>query len=434
MNVELVCFAASAALAVGGDVAAGFEIVLAGFLPKSNFSGTGADGAGTEAALLGGAPNIDGRLVVLDVDIDGGLACADVDVGVEVGSTLGFAKGNGAGLLVSVFVAAGEDKELVDAEAGAANSGCAGVGPKENEGTAVAAGADVDGAAGLAKKLGIEDADGAVVAMLLVMVMVVEGCVVGGTNEDAGTAGVICGVDEAGNRLGLLAAGTEAAGATLAGAGDAAGSVDFEASILVEVLPKENNDGVGFVSALQDVDAVGGGGVNVMMGTAEALGPSSGAVALVGSSKAFDCGASPFFCSSIRVRIFAIASASRSCFSHFENARNPGRDGPSATPGINGGICIFEEATRRPVVACGKGCLNGLTRAEALVNDWRKARLETGLFFIESQSRSFPVFVGDTGASLGVLGSIEALGVSCHTSSCRSSASLYCLSVSQVST
>lgn len=431
VNTELVCFAASAALAAGGDVAAGFEIVLAGFLPKSNFSGAGADGAGTEALLFGGAPNIDGRLVVLDVDIDGGLACVDVDVGVEVGGTLGFAKGNGVGLLVSVLDAAGEDKELVDAEAGAANSGCAGVGPKENEGTAVAAGADVDGAAGLAKKLGIEGADGAVVPMLL---LVVGGCVVGGTNEDAGTAGVICGVDEAGNRLGLLAAGAGAAGVTLAGAGDAVGAVDFEASILVEVLPKEHDDSVGSVPVLPDVDAVGGGGVNVMMGTAEALGPSSGAVALVGSSKAFDCGVSPFFCSSIRVRIFAIASASRSCFSHFENARNPGRDGPSATPGINGGVCIFEEATRRPVVTCGKGCLNGLTRAEALVNDWRKARLETGLFFIESQSRSLPVFVGDTGASLGVLGSIEALGVSCHTSSCRSSASLYCSSVNQVST
>ncbi|KAG1755385.1 hypothetical protein EDB19DRAFT_1611463, partial [Suillus lakei] len=166
----------------------------------------------------------------------------------------------------------------------------------------------------------------------------------------------------------------------------------------------------------------GGGGVNVIMGTAGALGPSSGAVALVGSSKAFDCEISPFFCSSIRARILAIASASRSCFSHFENARNPGRDGPSATPGINGGVWIFEEATRRPVVAWAKGCLNGFTRAEPLVNDWRKARPETGLFFIESQSRSLPVFVGDAGTSPGVLGSIEALGVSCHTRSCRSSA------------
>lgn len=108
---------------VGGDVAAGF-------LPKSNFSGAGADGAEAGAALLEGAPNI-----------DGGLARADVDAGVEEGSEPGFAKGNGAGLLVSVLDAAGAGKGLVDAEAGAANSGCAGVGPNENEGAADAAGA-----------------------------------------------------------------------------------------------------------------------------------------------------------------------------------------------------------------------------------------------------------------------------------------------------
>lgn len=267
------------------------------------------------------------------------------------------------------------------------------------------------------------------------MLVAVVGCAVGGPNEDTGAAEAICGVDEVGNRLDLLAAGAEAGGVTLAGVEDAAGAgaVDFEASVLVEILANENNDGAGFASVPPDVDAAGGG-VSVMMGAAGALGPSSGAVALVGRSKTFDCGVTPFFCSSIRARILAIASASRSCFSHFENARNPGRDGPSATPGINGGVWIFEEATRRPVVACGKGCLNGFTRAEPLVNDWRNARPETGLFFIESHSRSLPVFVGDTGASLGVLGSIEALGVSCHTSSCRSSASLYCSSVSQVST
>lgn len=43
VNKGLACFAASAAVAVGGDVAAGLGIVLAGFLPKSNFSGAGAD-------------------------------------------------------------------------------------------------------------------------------------------------------------------------------------------------------------------------------------------------------------------------------------------------------------------------------------------------------------------------------------------------------
>lgn len=313
---------------VGGDAAAGFGIVLAGFLPKSNFSGAGADGAEAGAALLEGAPNI-----------DVGLACADVDAGTEEGSTLGFAKGNGAGLPVSVLDA-GAKKGLVDAEAGATNSGCAGVGPKENVGTEVAADAGVDGAAGLAKKSGIEGADDVVgtVVVMVVVVVVLVGCVVGGPNEDGGTAGVICGVDEVGNRLSLLATGAEAAGVTLAGVEDAVGAVGFEASVFVEALPNENNNGVDFVSVLPDVDAVGGGGVNVMMGTAGALGPSSGAVALVGSSKAFDCGISPFFCSSIRARILAIASASRSCFSHFENARNPGRDGPSATPGINGGV------------------------------------------------------------------------------------------------
>lgn len=309
----------------GEDVTAGLGVVLATFLLKSNFSRAGADGAEAGAVVLEGAPNI-----------DSGVACADVDVGAEEGSTLGFANVNGVGLLVSVLGAAGAGKVLADE--GAANCGCAGVGLKVNEGVVegaavTGAGAGVEGAAGLEKKLGMDAVVGAMA--------VVGSCVVGGPNEDAGAAGAVCRVDEVVNRLSLLAAGAEVAGATLAGvAVDPVVAADFEASVLVDVGPNGNNAGVGFVSVPEDVavDAAGGGGVNVMMGTIGALGPSSGAVVLVGSSEIFPCGVSAFFCSSIRARILAIASASRSCFSHFENARNPGREGPSATLGINGGV------------------------------------------------------------------------------------------------
>ncbi|KAG2028913.1 hypothetical protein BDR03DRAFT_988096, partial [Suillus americanus] len=103
----------STAVAVGEDVAKGLGIVLAGLLPKSNFSGAGR---------------------------------ANVDVGGEEGSILGVAKTNGASSLVPVLDTAGGEKELVNAEAGATNTGCmAGVGPK---GTA--------DAAGLSKRLGID--------------------------------------------------------------------------------------------------------------------------------------------------------------------------------------------------------------------------------------------------------------------------------------
>jgi len=116
---------------------------------------------------------------------------------------------------------------------------------------------------------------------------------------------------------------------------DAAAAVAFEASVLDGVGPNENAGGAGFASApggACTAVVVGGGGVNVMMGMIEFFGPSSGAVTFAEISDTFFDGVSTFFCSSILARILAIASASRSCFSHFENARNPGREGISATP------------------------------------------------------------------------------------------------------
>lgn len=251
-------------------------------------------------------------------------------------------------------------KENERAVEGAVVAGAAVEGAKENERAAegvVVVGAIVEGAVGLVKKLGIaevESADAVVGA-----VVVVGGCVVGWPNVCA--AGTVCGADEAGDRLTAGAEGTGAGAVVDAVAGD------FAASVLDGVELNENAGGAGFASVhggAGAVDVAGGGGVNVMMGTVEALGPNSGAVALV---ETFD-GVSAFFCSSILARILAIASASRSCFSHFENARNPGREGTSTTL-VNGGACEFEEATRRPVGPCGKGCWKGFTRAEPLVND-----------------------------------------------------------------
>ncbi|KAG2153477.1 uncharacterized protein EDB93DRAFT_1102629 [Suillus bovinus] len=120
-NEGQVCFVAWATVVVGEGAAVGFWIVLTGFLPKSNFSGAGVDGAEVGAALLE---------VVLN--IDGGLACVDVDVGIKEG-------------------------------------------------------AGVDGAIGLVKKSSMEGVDDVVGAVVV----------------------VICGVDEVGNRLGLLATGAE---------------------------------------------------------------------------------------------------------------------------------------------------------------------------------------------------------------------------------
>jgi hypothetical protein len=77
------------------DVAAGLEVALLVFLPKSNFSGAGADGV---------------VVVVVGAVMDGGLACADADVDATEGCEVGFANVNGAGLLVSVL---GAGKALV---------------------------------------------------------------------------------------------------------------------------------------------------------------------------------------------------------------------------------------------------------------------------------------------------------------------------------
>lgn len=81
------------------DGAAGLEVALLVFLPKSNFSGAGADGV----------------VVVVGAVMDGGLVCADADVDAAEGCELGFANVNGAGLLVSVL---GAGKGLVVAGVG----------------------------------------------------------------------------------------------------------------------------------------------------------------------------------------------------------------------------------------------------------------------------------------------------------------------------
>ncbi|EGO28119.1 hypothetical protein SERLADRAFT_462642, partial [Serpula lacrymans var. lacrymans S7.9] len=175
----------------------------------------------------------------------------------------------------------------------------------------------------------------------------------------------------------------------------------------------------GFVKLIL-LTGVGAGAVNKGVGTA-ALAPNSGAVTLVGSSPAFFWGPDSFFCSCTLARIFAIASASRSCFSHFEN-RDERRVGLSPTPPKSAGVGrLYDEATRRPGTFCD--CWKGLMRIPTLVAiDWRKGRRAIGLSFVDSQSKFLPVFEGESGTSPGVWGSTDTLGVSCQTSSCRSSA------------
>lgn len=228
-------------------------------------------------------------------------------------------------------------KENEGAVTGAAAAGADGegadVGPKENEGAVedvVVAGAAVENAdagTGLAKKFGTAEVGG---TYAVVGAGVVGGCVAGWPSENFGAADTVCGADTV-NGLEVLEAGAETAGVTLAGAAVDAAVEIFEASVLDGVGPNENAGGAAFASVPEGAGAagvVGGGGVNVMMGIVGALGPSSGAVAL---GVILD-GVSALFCSNILARILAIASASRSCFSHFENARNPGREGTSATP------------------------------------------------------------------------------------------------------
>jgi hypothetical protein len=109
-----------------------------------------------------------------------------------------------------------------------------------------------------------------------------------------------------------------------------------------------------------------GAGVNVMVGMVSGLARSSGAVTLVGISLRFGGGVWAFFCSSIFARILASASASRSCFSHFEKPRKPGRVGLPVTLESIGVTTIPDEATRRPSVGCDCDCWNGLMRIAVL--------------------------------------------------------------------
>lgn len=101
--------------------------------------------------------------------------------------------------------------------------------------------------------------------------------------------------------------------------------------LAVEGCPKEN-EGADLASVVTGFPSIGEGeaGVKVIEGTVKVCARDSEVIALVGCSLPFT--ASPFFCSCILALILAIASASRSCFSHFENPRKPDRVGLSVTP------------------------------------------------------------------------------------------------------
>lgn len=103
--------------------------------------------------------------------------------------------------------------------------------------------------------------------------------------------------------------------------------------LAAEGCPKENEgEGVDLASAVTGFPSTGEGeaGVKVMEGTVRVCARDSEVIAPVGCSLLFMV--SPFFCSCILALILAIASASRSCFSHFENPRKPDRVGLSVTP------------------------------------------------------------------------------------------------------
>lgn len=97
----------------------------------------------------------------------------------------------------------------------------------------------------------------------------------------------------------------------------------------------------------------GDAGVRVIVGTVKVFAP----VAEVGrGSMDFETSTCAFFCSCILARILAIASASRSCFSHFEKPRKPGRVGLSARPAKWEDTVELDEATRRPRLGCDWDC------------------------------------------------------------------------------
>lgn len=128
-----------------------------------------------------------------------------------------------------------------------------------------------------------------------------------------------------------------------------------------------------------------------------------------------------FFCSCNLALILAIASASKSCFSHFENIRKPFRVGLSLA--ATGGKGAKADTTRRLGAACESR--NGLMRSpRSVAIDSRKGRrLCAGDSWAaaaaddDAQSRFLPLIEGESWTSPSVSGSAEGLGVSCHANS-----------------
>lgn len=172
------------------------------------------------------------------------------------------------------------------------------------------------------------EVEGVVVA---VGAVVLDGWVGGAKEREGVDGGAVVGAGR-----GIIGVAVEDAGVALGKTEkpDAAAvlGVEVVTSVLAaESCPKEN-EGADLASAVTGFPSTGEGeaGVKVIAGTDRVCARDSEVIAPVGCSLLFK--ASPFFCSCILALILAIASASRSCFSHFENPRKPDRVGLSVTP------------------------------------------------------------------------------------------------------
>lgn len=195
---------------------------------------------------------------------------------------------------------------------------------------------DAAGTEGFVKKFGTDEEGGAVVVVTLMV-----GCV--SFVKDGMEEAVVGAEPEMGCEVAQGVEKPEVAPVALragfdSGAGEGVGRDEVALTSV----------GATWLSAFASA-GVGGAGVRMIDGTNRVLVLDSEVAALLGSPLVCAASACPLFCSCILARILAIASASRSCFSHLENERKLDRVGLSAGPASIGDA---EDVTRRVRLGC----------------------------------------------------------------------------------
>ena len=152
-----------------------------------------------------------------------------------------------------------------------------------------------------------------------------------------------------------------------------------------------------------------------------------GAAVVGNGSLDFAASACAFFCSWILAQILTIASTLWPCFFHFKRPWKPRHVRLSERVVKWGDTEEVGNATQQPI-ECDWDCWKGFMCKVALnMRDWQNRWWEMRPPWIESHRRSLPLWEGELRTS-GILDSV-CEGTSCQTSSCHSSASLYCFLV-----